>query len=265
MTTNIGYCGYSYHKQPFYSSYRTGFPAYLFRLQTEGLCEIFVKGRKMSIEKGDLLLIKPGDHYELLIDEVQNGAKEPMVMSGDYHLACEGSWIDEWWRRSDKPTISRIDLDEKLLGLWRHLIVEERRPSSEENKELSGYLLRALCLSIERAVNETAPSFNRPFTVTRMMRYIEAHATTAFKVEEVARHADLSVSRAVHLFKSSIGKTMIEYALEIRLTAAIERMKYTSMTLEQIAEDCGFGTYPYFHRVFHKKYGVAPGAYRRLE
>jgi AraC family transcriptional regulator of arabinose operon len=42
-------------------------------------------------------------------------------------------------------------------------------------------------------------------------------------------------------------------------------MKYTSLTLEQIAEDCGFGTYPYFHRVFHKKYGVAPGIYRRME
>ncbi|MGZ4161446.1 MAG: AraC family transcriptional regulator [Neobacillus sp.] len=265
MTTNIGYCGYSFHTQPFYSHYRNGFPAYLFRLQTEGFCETVVKGRKISIGKGDLLLIKPGDHYELLIDEIQNNSNELFVISGDYHLACEGPWVDEWWNRSDKPTISHIELDEKLIALWRHLIIEERRPSSEKNKELSNYLLKALCLSLERAVNETAPTFNRPYTVTRMMRYIEEHSTTAFKVEEVARHAGLSLSRAVHLFKSSVGKTIIEYALEIRMTAAVERMKYTSMTLEQIAEDCGFGSYPYFHRVFQKKYGVAPGAYRRRE
>jgi len=265
MTINIGYCGYSHHTQPFYSYYRTGFPAYLFRLQTEGLCKIVVNAGKMSIGKGDLLLIKPGDHYELMIDEVQNGQKEPTVMSGDYHLACEGSWVDEWWQRSDKPTISNIDLDEKLIALWRHLIIEERRPSVKENKELSNYLLKALCLSLERAVNENAPTFNRPYTVTRMLRYIEEHATTAFKVEQVAQHAGLSVSRAVHLFKSSVGKTIIEYALEIRINAAVERMNYTSMTLEQIAEDCGFGSYPYFHRVFHKKYGIAPGVYRRRE
>ncbi|CAH2714985.1 Arabinose operon regulatory protein [Neobacillus rhizosphaerae] len=264
MTTNIGYCGYSYHTQPFYSHDRNGFPAYLFRLQTEGTCEVIVKGRKVSIGKGDLLLIQPGDHYELLIEWKRDNSKDTMVVSGDYHLACEGPWVDEWWKRSDKPTISRIDLDEKLLALWRYLIIEERRPSSEENKELSDYLLRALCLSLERSVNETAPSFNRPYTVTRMMRYIEEHATTALKVEEVAQHAGLSISRAVHLFKSSVGKTIIEYALEIRLTAAIERMKYTTMTLEQIAEDCGFGSYTYFHRVFHKKYGLAPGAYRRM-
>jgi AraC family transcriptional regulator, arabinose operon regulatory protein len=255
--TTIGYCGYSFHTQRFYSQYKSGYPAYLFRLQTEGVCEIFVKGRKYEVAKGDLLLIKPGDHYELMIEANQN--------SGDYHLVCEGEWVEEWWRRSKKPAISRIDLDDKLLSLWRHLIVEVRRPSSEENKELSDYLLRALCLSLERAVHETAPTFNRPYAVTRMMRYIEEHATQVVKVDDVAGHAGLSVSRAVHLFKSSVGKTIIEYALEIRLAAAVERMKYTSMTLEQIAEDCGFGAYPYFHRVFSKKYGVSPGAYRRKE
>jgi AraC family transcriptional regulator, arabinose operon regulatory protein len=126
-------------------------------------------------------------------------------------------------------------------------------------------LLRALCLYLERSVNETVPSFNHPYTVTRMMRYIEEHATTAIKLEDVARHGGLSISRSVQLFKSNVGKTIIEYALEIRLTAATERMKYTTMTLEQIALDCGFGSYPYFHRVFQKKYRISPSAFRRQD
>ncbi|MFF2449516.1 helix-turn-helix domain-containing protein [Neobacillus sp. NPDC058068] len=257
MTTNLFYCGYSYHTNGYHSQHKTGYPSYLFRLQTEGHCEVVVKGRKMNLEKGDLLLIKPGDHYELLVKEGQN--------SGDYHLVCEGTWVDQWWNRSTKPDVSRIDLDEKLLALWRHIMIEKRRPEPSQNEELTGYLLRALCITLERAVSETGTSFSHPYSVTRMMRYIEEHATTAFKLEDVARYAGLSVSRSVHLFKSSVGKTMIEYALEVRLSAAIERMKYTTMTLEHIAEDCGFGTYPYFHRVFRKKYGVAPGAYRRVD
>ena len=256
MTTNIFFCGYSYHTQQFHSQHKSGFPVYLFRLQTEGICEVVAKGRRMELKKGDLLLIQPGDHYELFVKERQN--------SGDYHLACEGAWVEEWWNRSAKPTVSRIDLDEKLLSLWRYIIVEKRRPPSQENEELTEYLLRSLCLSLERTINETAPSFSYPYTVTRMMRYIEEHATAVFKVEEVAQHAGLSVSRSVHLFKKSVGKTMMEYAQEVRLSAAMERMKYTTMTLEQIAENCGFGAYPYFHKVFKKKYGVAPGAYKRL-
>ncbi|WP_223589404.1 helix-turn-helix domain-containing protein [Neobacillus bataviensis] len=255
MMTNIYFCGYSYHINGYHSQHKSGYPSYLFRLQTEGHCEVVVKGKNMKIEKGDLMLIKPGDHYELLVKAGQN--------SGDYHLVCEGAWVDEWWSRSEKPAVSRIDLDERVLSLWRHIMIEKRRPASIQNEELANYLLRALCLSLERAVNETDQSFSHPYTVTRMMRYIEEHATTTFKIEDVAQYAGLSVSRSVHLFKSSVGKTMMEYAQEIRLFAAMERMKYTSISLEQIALDCGFGSYPYFHKVFKKKYGIAPGAYRR--
>jgi AraC family transcriptional regulator, arabinose operon regulatory protein len=257
MITNILFCGYSYHTNGYHSQHKSGYPSYLLRLQTEGLCEVVVKGKKMNLEKGDLLLIQPGDHYELLVQEGQ--------ISGDYHLVFEGDWVNEWWERNKKQNVSRIHIDEKLLSLWRQIIIEKRRPASNQDDELTSYLLRALCLFLERAVHETAPSFNRPYSVTRMMRYIEEHATQAFKIEDVALHAGLSISRSVHLFKSTVGKTIIEYALEIRLAAAVEQMKYTSMTLEQIAEDCGFGSYPYFHRVFHKKYGVAPGVYRRME
>lgn len=257
MRTNIFYCGYSYHTNGYHSQHKSGYPSYLFRLQTEGICEVIVKGKKVAIKKGDLLLIKPGDHYELLVKADQ--------ISGDYHLVCEGEWVDKWWNRSEKPEVSQINLDDRLLTLWRQIMIEKRRPASSQNDELTDYLMRSLCLSLERAITEAIPSSNLPYTVTLMMRYIEEHATADLRVEDVARHAGLSVSRSVHLFKSSTGKTMIEYALEIRLSAAIERMKYTTMTLEQIAEDCGFGSYPYFHRVFHKRYGVAPGAYRRLE
>ncbi|RSK26184.1 AraC family transcriptional regulator [Bacillus sp. HMF5848] len=259
MTIHIGYCGYSFHTQRFYSQNKSGFPAYLFRIQTEGVCKITAQGKNYQVEKGDLLLIKPGDDYELLIEETNDES----IHSADYHLACEGTWIDEWWQRSPKPTVSRIGLDEKLLALWRHLTVEMRRPTSADENELTGYLIRALCVSLERAVTETA--LNRPYAVTRMMRYIEEHATTELKIEDVAQYVGLSVSRAVHLFKNSVDMTMIEYAQDIRITAAIERMKYTSMTLEQIAQECGFGTYPYFHRVFKKKYGISPGSYRQNE
>ncbi|MCK0472839.1 helix-turn-helix domain-containing protein [Halalkalibacter sp. APA_J-10(15)] len=253
----IGLCDFSYHTKQFYSFHDAVLSDYLFRLQTEGSCEVKVNQQSLTVEKGDLLLIKPGDHYELRIEEGQN--------SGDYYLFCHGKWIDQWWNRSEKPTITRIELDDKLLSLWRHIIIEDRRPHLEQNRELTDYLLQALCVCLERAVNETSATYSRPYAVTKMMRFIEEHALSTFKIEEAANHAGLSVSRAVHLFKSSVGKTMIEYAQDIRLSAAVDQMKYTHMTLDQIAENCGFSGYPYFHKVFKKKFGVAPGSYRKNE
>lgn len=49
----------------------------------------------------------------------------------------------------------------------------------------------------------------------------------------------------------------------MRLQAATDQMKYTTLTLEEIAENIGFGTYVYFHRIFKRKTGETPGEFRK--
>ncbi|TVY09678.1 AraC family transcriptional regulator [Paenibacillus cremeus] len=262
MTANLLTCGYSYHKERFYNQFKSGLLTYLFRLQTEGSSVAVINGQTLQLGVGDLLLLSPGDKYELTVEEREVTAKGNVIASGDYYIFCEGSWIDEWWKRNGKRSMVRIDPDERLLALWRQLVLEQRRRQQENNEELIGYLLRSLCLMLDRAAQEISPATGPSFTAARLKRFIEEHATLTFKVEDAAKQAGLSVSRAVHLFKACYGKTMMEYALDIRLSTALERMKYTAMTLEQIAESCGFGSYSYFHRVFKERYGVSPGSYR---
>ncbi|WP_067623133.1 helix-turn-helix domain-containing protein [Alicyclobacillus acidiphilus] len=253
----IGSCGYFYHGHKFSDLHKSGLQDYLFRLQTEGIARVTVNGHEATLEKGHLLLLRPGDSYELRIDEGDN--------SGDLYLFCRGTWIDDWWDRSTKPSLYRLDFDERILALWRHIIAEDRRPSSQANDELIDYLIKALCVTFELAVSETSPFFNRPPIVTRMMRYIEENALSPLKIADVAQHVGLSTSRAVSLFKKHTGKTIIEYALEIRLSYAVELMNYTAATLDKIAEKCGFNNYAYFNKAFKKKYGKTPGQLRREE
>jgi AraC family transcriptional regulator of arabinose operon len=261
METEVLTCGYSFHMEPFNVSNKFQLNFYLFRLQTEGTCEVLVDGHMQRIEAGHLLLFQPGDPYELRIEH-ELDQPNSKIASGDYYVFCKGAWIDAWWKRSLKQTCTRIDLDARLISLWRQLILEKRR-MEEENQELSGYLLQALCLYVERAATETVSLQGRPFTGTRMKRFIEAQATATFKVDDVANHVGLSVSRAVHLFKECFGKTMIQYALEVRLSSAVERMHDSSMSLEQIALSCGFGSYPYFHRAFKHRFGTSPKLFRQ--
>ncbi|MBW5445138.1 AraC family transcriptional regulator [Cohnella sp. CFH 77786] len=262
METELLICGYSYHAEPFYTNFKNGLSNYLFRLQVEGSSEVYARGRHYRMRGGDLLILKPGDEYDLRIEPAEPGGR---VASGDYYLFCQGAWIDAWWNCSPRPAVSRIGTDERLLALWRNLLLEKRRGPREESAELSDCLLRALCLYVDRAMTETSRTDRTFFAALRLKRYIEEHATSTFKLEEAAQSVGLSLSRAVHLFKSCYGLTMIQYAIEIRLDAALERMKYSSMSLDQIAETCGFASYSYFHRVFRKKYGVSPARYRNSE
>jgi AraC family transcriptional regulator of arabinose operon len=257
-------CGYSYHKDRCYRGSREEqLTSYLIRLQTEGSCLAIVAGKNYPIGPGDLLLVKPGTPYELRIEEETSGGpdQEAKISSGDYFLFCQGKWMEEWWFRSPRPVLLRIEWDEPLLSVWKQLIAEKCR-YRENNGEILSYLMRLVCLQLDRLITDTSHKYSRPYTASRMKRYIEEHAIETFKVEDVAKYAGLSVSRAAHFFKECYGKSMIQYALEIRLGGAVERMKYTSMSLEQISDSCGFKSYTFFHRAFKEKYGVTPVVYR---
>ncbi|WP_308638498.1 AraC family transcriptional regulator [Paenibacillus silvisoli] len=262
MISEILSCNYSYHTQPFQIHNVAGLSAYVIRLQMDGSCEALVDGKMERIEAGDLLLFRPGDHYHLNVTPIpsQDGGHGP-ISSGDYYVICRGSWLDEWWSRKDRPRKVKVVPDERWLSIWQALIMEKRRFEAED-KELADYLLRALCLGIDRAISTQSAFQGKSFVATRMKNFIDENAARSFTVAEVAQYVGLSVSRTVHLFKECYGMTIIQYTQNVRLSMAIDRIKYSTMTLEQIAVICGFGSYSYFYRVFRQKYGVSPAAYR---
>lgn len=263
MTKEVLLCGYSYHTTRFYQDHSApGLHCYLIRLQTEGACTVLAEGRELRLRTGDLLVLKPGTAYEVRVEESPDGVGgSSKIVSGDYYLFCQGEWMDEWSSRSAKPLPVRIELDETLLALWKMLIVEKCRPKAD-NDELMSYLLRTLCLQLDRVISDHHPYYSRSYTAARMKRFIEANAIETFKVDDLARHVGLSPSRASHFFKEYYGKTIIQYALEIRLSGAVDRMKYTPLSLAQISDSCGFKSYTFFHKAFKQKYGVSPAAFR---
>jgi AraC family transcriptional regulator of arabinose operon len=261
MTVQMLTCGYSHHAQPFRIGYNGSLDTYLFRLQTEGSSKALIHGKMQTIRTGDLMLFKPGESYQLEIDVNDDAPYSEKVYSSDYYVMCQGSWIDSWWKRQQRPQVTPIDPDEKVLTIWRLLILEKRR-LHVENKELSNYLLRSLLLALDQAMTAQQTIKGKSFIASRMQRYIEEHATIPFQLEDLAKSVDLSVSRAVHLFKENFNKTIIQYTHEVRLSMAEERMKYSTMTLEHIAETCGFGSYSHFFRVFRNHYRISPAKYR---
>jgi AraC family transcriptional regulator of arabinose operon len=264
MQDEVLLCGYSYHTERCYRGGRElELTSYLIRLQTEGKCKAIIGGKLIQISAGDLILLPPGTTYELRIEEPLPAGSEvkSQIKSADYFLFCQGEWMDEWWKRTPRPRRIRIELNDSMLSIWNELILEKCR-YNEDNREMISYLLRLLCLHLDRCISTTHPSTHPPYTASRMKRYIEEHAFEMFRVEDVANYAGLSVSRASHFFKECYGTSIIQYALGIRLASAVERMKYTSMSLDQISDSCGFKSYTFFHKAFKKKYGMSPADYR---
>lgn len=256
--------GYSYHTSPYGQSYRSGVDSYILRLQTEGSCTMIINGETLQAGPGDLVLLKPGDMYDLCIAMEAGVPPEEQTASGDYYVFCSGAWVDQWWRRASRPRLSRIIGDNRLLGIWNQLILEKRRLDGGEG-ELASALLISLCLLLDRALEEVKPSADgrTSFLAVRLRHYIEEHALQPLKLEEAAAYAGLSISRTTHLFKAHYQISILQYVMKIRLATATELLRLSPMTLEQVAVASGFGGYAYFHRVFRARFEISPGAYRQ--
>jgi AraC family transcriptional regulator of arabinose operon len=258
-TCTVLTAGYSRHLKPFTVNYRHGLPEYLLRLQTEGSCRALQNGQMCTILPGDLLLYRPGDAYELRIEPPEDGSP---LLSTDYYLFAAGPWLDDWWRHKPFQGLMNFPLDETILTVWRHMIAEKRKLQNE-SAEITDYLLRVLCLSFERLYREGGhPSDSKSYTAYRIRAYVEKHATEPLTLERVAGHVGLSVSRTVHLFKEKFGQSIMDYAIDVRLAIACERIRFNAASLEQAAEQAGFQSYSYFHRTFRSRIGMSPKEYR---
>jgi len=256
---NVQLSEFSRHEEPFRHYSEHGLDTYIIRYQVEGICHALIDGELCEIRPGDLLLFKKGELYDLRIEFNHPSVKRVR----DYFVLSTGKDMDLWWNKQTRPTLVKIADDSRLTSIWNQIVLEKRRIDGGE-KELLAALVWSLLLIIDRAIEE-APEDQSPlaYHALRMRQYIEDHSAETLTLQQVAEHCGLSISRAVYLFKAYFDISIIGYAQEVRLSHAIKLLDHSPMSLEQIATECGLGSYSYFHRLFRARYGISPGAYRK--
>jgi AraC-like DNA-binding protein len=84
----------------------------------------------------------------------------------------------------------------------------------------------------------------------------------ALGVTQIADH--LGVNRAVlsRRFRAETGITVIDYLTGMRIQAAISLLQESGKTVAEIGRHCGYFDPSYFCRVFRKRIGTSPTAFR---
>lgn len=95
-----------------------------------------------------------------------------------------------------------------------------------------------------------------------MKQFIDANRNKKILLEDIASAAHICKSYASILFRQTYGVTVTDYILSVRLGNAKKMLCCTDASGEIIAQSCGFCDLFYFSRIFKKKEGMTPSAFR---
>ena len=242
-------CGWHQCNHLYHCAYPDGVESLLLLVTKEGKGVLRAAGVSFALEPGSVALVcsdtsmeygTAGDLWEFFWLNLNGAALEQMarVMAGRGACVWPRGPGEEMiglastcLRKPPKPTVLSLQLAAVFHTLW-----EKRSAGGGEADD-----------TIEALKREMEQRCAEPLSMTRLA---EGHF--------------LSKSQLMRQFKASTGYTPYEYLKNYRLGKAKEMLLYSEQTVEEIGRLTGFQGASNFVYQFRRRFGMSPGAFRRV-
>lgn len=98
--------------------------------------------------------------------------------------------------------------------------------------------------------------------INKVVAYINNHLDETLDLKTLANEAALSDFHFHRIFKALKGEAIGGYITRLRLEATARLLRYTALTIEEIAFNIGYETPASLSKAFKKQYGISPTDYR---
>ena len=98
--------------------------------------------------------------------------------------------------------------------------------------------------------------------INKVVAYINNHLDETLELKTLANEAALSDFHFHRIFKALKGEAIGGYITRLRLEATARLLRYTTLTIEEIAFNIGYETTASLSKAFKKQYGISPTEYR---
>ncbi len=95
--------------------------------------------------------------------------------------------------------------------------------------------------------------------------YINAHFSEDISLDRLCETFNCSKTTLLTSYKKVYGVTVYKYLSDLRLDTARELLTDSRYSVGDIAARCGFADQCYFSKVFSKRFGMSPTAYRETK
>lgn len=110
---------------------------------------------------------------------------------------------------------------------------------------------------IETPVGETSSPW-----LSNLLEWIQNRLHDNITVEELADHARMSKRTLTRRFAASTGSSPLEWVTSLRIRRAKDLLETTALSVEEVADRCGFGSAPTLRHHFRTRVRLTPNGYR---
>jgi AraC-like DNA-binding protein len=235
------------------------FHSYAFVYITRGAGEFDSKpsGRR-PLRAGDLFVIFP---------DVWNRYR-PFLETGwdEYWLQFDGDYIRRLMAReefSPEDPVHHIGARDDILDLILKAIELSREEPPRYHLLLGTLATQAIARLLSALKHQRQEGRPVPEIIREAKRWLVSEPAQE-NLDRLASRLNMSYTSFRRLFKAETGFSPRQFALEARLRKAADLLDRTDTPVHQIAEQCGMESVYYFSRLFKKRTGLAPTAFRRL-
>ncbi len=143
-----------------------------------------------------------------------------------------------------------------ISGQFVHEI--EEAGNVEQVEALIPRMIRHYCLLVQQ---HSLASYTR--VIRDCLNYIDFHYMEPLSLEILANRFSVNKNYLSSRFHREKGMTVTDYINQIRVNRAAGMLRHTSLSVLEVAEQCGFSDGNYFARIFKKLHGVTPNEYRK--
>ena len=238
---------------------------------TEGIAQFDYDGQQIRLHKDDLFLYMP------------HSVVTNFMSSSDFN--CRQIWFSrgELWNinkygevsLSDLPYLKRHPImhltedDVKLLDDYFQLLCHRMRDSSPVlysnivRSLVSTMMLEILCMMRrQKPEDKVATSVHRQRLANEFMRLVEQSDGRIRRVDDFASRLNVTPKYLSILLKETMSRRPSEMIHFYTLKAIERRLRYTDMTMQEIANDLNFANASFFGKYFKEHTGMTPLDYR---
>ncbi len=212
-------------------------------------------GRSYAVRAGQIFLAWPNTLIRYSADE-----RDPWEY---YWLGFTGpdaaALIAQSGLRPDAPV--------RTIGFGRSLqryitaIYDARGQSAWSRTQMLGYAYLVLGKLVEGREESASPAD----MVDKAAEYISNNYTDQITVDDIAASAGVSRSWLYRGFQRRFGKSPLAYLEDLRLHYAKQLLTGTELRVSEIAYSVGYLDALYFSKVFSRRTGLSPTAYRAAQ